>query len=341
MTRLFAPGPRNLITDVAGIAVGQAEDRAVRTGVTVVSAPGRAVAAVDVRGGGPGTRETEALAADCLVDAVDAVVLAGGSVYGLEAASGVAAWLGARGRGFALGASPLVAPIVPAAILFDLANGGDKDWGETPPYRDLGMAAIASAGEEVTLGNAGAGYGAQAGRLKGGIGSVSVVGPGGITVGALVAVNSFGSTVMPGSLRFWAAPFALMDELGPGAPAPDPLAADPYADSKIGAAPGTNTTIGIVATDAELTPAETRRLAIMAQDGYARAIRPVHTPFDGDTVFALATGRRALAPDLARPAALAVLGALAADAMARAVARGVYAADSLGAVESYRARLQR
>lgn len=340
MTRPFAPGPRNTITDVPGILVGHAQDMAVMSGVTVVSAPDRAVAAVDVRGGGPGTRETDALSADCLVDAADAVVLAGGSVYGLEAASGVAAWLGARGRGFELASSPVTAPIVPAAILFDLANGGDKAWGEMPPYRDLGIAAIAAAGEDVALGNAGAGLGACAGSLKGGIGSASVTAPGGVMIGAVVAVNSFGSAVMPGSARLWAAPFELAGELGgqDRLPLPSPLPADPYTDTKIDASPGMNTTIGVIATDAELTPAEARRLAIMAQDGYARAIRPIHTPFDGDIVFALATGKRALAAEVPRASALAVLGALAADTMARAVARGVYGARGAGGVESYRDR---
>lgn len=340
MTRPFAPGARNLITDVPGILVGQSEDMAVLSGVTVVSAPGRAVAAVDVRGGGPGTRETDALSADCLVDAADSVVLSGGSVYGLEAASGVAAWLGARGRGFELRSSPVPAPIVPAAILFDLANGGDKAWGEMPPYRDLGRAAIAAAGETFALGNAGAGLGARAGSLKGGTGSASVIGPGGVCVGALAAVNAFGSAVMPGSARLWAAPLEKNGEFGGQArvPAPEHLPGDPYADTKLGASPGMNTTIGVVATDADLTPAEARRLAIMAQDGYARAIRPIHTPFDGDVVFALATGSHALDPALPRPSAVAMLGALAADAMARAVARGVVEAQSQGGVESYRAR---
>ncbi len=336
----FGPGPKNLITDVPGIKVGQAEDVRAATGVTVVLPDDRAVAAVDVRGGGPGTRETDALAADCLVDALDAVVLSGGSVYGLDAASGVTGWLGAQGRGYKLGNSPLPAPIVPSAILFDLANEGDKTWGETPPYRALGIEAAKNAAADFSLGNAGAGLGAKAGSLKGGIGSASVVAPGGFIVGALVAANPFGSTVMPGSARFWAAPLEQGNELGGQGrhPLPDALNPDPYAESKAGASQGANTTIGVVATDAALTPSECRRLAIMAQDGYARAVRPIHTPFDGDVVFALSTGTKPLPNTDTRPRFVAVLGALAADAMARAVARGVYEAVTLGAAQSYRDR---
>lgn len=328
----FSPGPRNLITDVQGIGVGQSEDMTVRTGVTVVVPDNQAIAAVDVRGGGPGTRETDLLSADCLVDAVDAVVLSGGSVYGLEASSGVAAWLGARGKGFTFKSTDLVAPIVPQAILFDLTNGGDKSWGETPPYRALGMEAVAAAGDDFQLGTAGAGVGARAGALKGGIGSASIVAPGGFTVGAIAASNPFGSTVMPGSSRFWAAPFEQANELGDQSrhPAPDILPPDPYTDSKVSGSPATNTTIGVVATDARLTPAEARRIAIMAQDGYARSVRPIHTPFDGDVVFALATGALDLPDDQPRPMMIAMLGALAADTLARAVARGVYEASALG-----------
>jgi L-aminopeptidase/D-esterase-like protein len=321
------PGARNLITDVPGLKVGQAEDPRARTGVTVILPDDRAVCAVDVRGGAPGTRETDALAPENLVDAVDAVVLSGGSVYGLAAADGVVAWLGARGRGYGLSADPSVppSPVVPAAILFDMANGGDKAWGETPPHRALGRAAIAAAAEAFELGTAGAGYGAMAGALKGGLGSASVVGAEGYTVGALAAVNCFGSVVAPGGRTFWAAPYEIGDEFGGLGPAG--LAASPE-DWGLAKAPGAlrNTTIACVATDAALTPAQAKRLAVMAQDGLARAIRPVHAPFDGDVVFALATGRSPRpAPD---NLALARLGSLAADALARAVARGVHAATA-------------
>jgi L-aminopeptidase/D-esterase-like protein len=317
------PGPRNLITDVAGITVGHAQDIKARTGATVVLPDDRAVAAVDVRGGGPGTRETDALAADTLVEAADAIVLAGGSVYGLAAADAVTAWLGARGRGFHLAPGAPPAPIVPAAILFDLANGGDKRWGLTPPYHALGLAAVKAADLEFALGSVGAGSGAMAGRLKGGVGSASIEAED-FTVGALAAVNSFGSVVRPGGRAFWAAPFEIDNEFGGLDEAPARAAPDEWGHAKREARARESTTLGVVATDADLTPAELRRLAVMAQDGFARAIRPVHTPFDGDVVFTLATARRPLpAP---RPVSLTRLGALAADCLARAVARGVFEA---------------
>ena len=317
------PGPRNLITDVPGLRVGQADDARVRTGVTVILPDERAVCGCDVRGGGPGTRETDALAPENLVDAVDAVVLSGGSVYGLAAADGVVAWLGARGRGYGLASGIPPSPVVPGAILFDMANGGDKAWGEAPPYRELGRRAVVDAGLEISLGTAGAGYGAMAGSLKGGTGSASALSTDGFTVGAIVAVNSWGSVVAPGGRTFWAAPFEIDAEFGGlGASA---LAAAPE-DWGLAKRPldTRNTTIACVATDAVLTPAQARRVAIMAQAGLARAIRPVFAPFDGDVVFALSTGQKGLSAladyDVAR------LGALAADVLCRAVARGVFAA---------------
>ena len=331
------PGARNLITDVAGIRIGNAADAARVTGVTVVIADHPMVAAVDVRGGAPGTRETDALDPVSLVDTVDAVVLSGGSAFGLEAASAAMTWLAAQGRGFPVGAARV--PIVPAAILFDLLNGGDKAWGDAPPYAALARAACTAAATSFALGNAGAGYGAQAGTLKGGLGSVSAVTEDGLAVGALVAVNARGETVMPGERCFWAWPFERNGELG--GQRPPQRALPPESDPLPAKGPGLagSTTIGVVATNAALTRAEARRLAIMAQDGYARAIRPVHTPFDGDTVFVLASGAAALAEP--RPLALARLGAIAADAMARAVARGVFAAETLGAMVSYRDWLAR
>ena len=316
----------NLITDVPGLAVGQATDERARSGVTVILPDDRAVCAADVRGGGPGTRETDALAPDTLVEAVDAVVLSGGSVYGLGAADGVAAWLGARGRGYGLVRTPGVplAPIVPAAILYDLAAGGDKDWGLDPPYRALGVAAARAADRRFELGSVGAGAGAMAGGLKGGVGSASAMTGDGFTVGALVAVNSFGSVVAPGGRAFWSSPFEIGDEFGGLALEKGCAGPEAWGLSKRAPAVGANTTIACVATDAILTPAQARRLAIMAQDGLARAIRPVHAPYDGDVVFALATGRKPLAVD--ETFALARLVAIAADCLARAVARGVYEA---------------
>jgi len=336
---LIRKGPRNHIGDIDGILVGNAGDEAVRTGVTVVLPEARAVAGGDVRGGGPGTRETDLLDPSCLVDAVDAVVLSGGSSWGLDAASGAAAWLGARGRGYRVGSSPLVSPIVPAAILFDLANGGNKQWGEEPPYRALGKAACEAAAVDFALGNAGAGLGATAGKYKGGLGSASAVAESGLAVGALIAANPFGAVVAPGTDRFWAAPFEMDGEFG-GRGMVDAggfAALDPLAGSKADALPGGNTTIGVVATNADLTPADARRIAIMAQDGIARAIRPVHAPVDGDTIFVLATGACPLGHE-ARHVALSALGALAADCVARAIARAVYEAETLGAAISYRDR---
>jgi len=316
---------------VPGLQVGQAEDARARTGVTVVLPDRAAVCACDVRGGGPGTRETDALAPENLVDAIDAVVLSGGSVYGLAAADGVAAWLGAQGRGYGLVTTPGVppSPVVPAAILYDLANGGDKAWGLEPPYRRLGIEAVEAAGPSFRLGTAGGGFGAMAGTLKGGTGSASVVTTDGITVGALVCVNSFGSVVAPGGRAFWAAPFEIDAEFGGLGSAG--LRADPEdwgrakgAPSSAGGPSRQNTTIACVATDVILTPAQARRVAIMAQDGLARAVRPAHAPFDGDVVFALSTGRAPLAEPAQR--AIARIGALAADCLARAIARGVHAA---------------
>ena len=328
------PGPRNLITDVPGVRVGQAEDARARSGVTVILPDDRAIAAVDVRGGGPGTRETDALSPETLVEAVDAIVLAGGSVYGLAAADGVTAWLGAHGRGFGIAAGAPVAPIVPAAILYDLANGGDKAWGESPPYRALGRAAAEGAGADFQLGGFGAGTGAMAGTLKGGIGSASVRTDEGITVGALAAVNSFGSVIVPGTRAFWAAPFEIGAEFG-GIPIGAARAgADDWGLAKRAAQARENTTLAVIATDARLTPAEAKRVAIMGQDGLARAIRPAHAPFDGDVVFVLATGGAALAEP--RPAALTRLGSLAADCLARAIARGVYEATAWPGVTAWR-----
>ena len=200
-------GKRNLITDVAGLAVGQAEDTAARTGVTVLLADAPCAAAVDVRGGAPGTSETETLDPVSLVGAVDAIALSGGSVYGLESAASVAAWLGARGRGFKFRPGTPPAPIVPGAIIFDLANGGDKNWGANPPYRALAIEAVERAGGEFALGNAGAGLGAVAGLYKGGTGSASVVTDDGLTIGALAIVNSVGSPLIPGTDVFWAFAF--------------------------------------------------------------------------------------------------------------------------------------
>jgi L-aminopeptidase/D-esterase-like protein len=285
---MTASGPRNLITDVAGISVGQAEDRAGITGTTVVLAEAPAVAAVDVRGGAPGSRETELLGPGTLVERVDAIVLSGGSAFGLDAAGGVMEFLAAAGRGFAVG--DIRVPIVPAAIVFDLAFPGRRAWKRAPPYRRLGRAAAERAGHAFALGNAGAGLGAKSGTLKGGIGSASLRLSDGGTVGAIVVVNSAGAAVRPDCGRLWAAELAFPGEI-PAQPEIPAAPLDPEDFSACGAwAIGANTTIAVVATDLALDKNHCRRLAVMAQDGLARAIRPAHTPFDGDTVFALSTG---------------------------------------------------
>ncbi len=323
------PGIKNNILDVPGLRVGQAHDPIVRTGVTVIVPDVPAVMAVDVRGGGPGTRETDALDPTCLVDDFHAVVLSGGSAFGLDAAGGVAAVLSDRGIGLPL--SPRPVPVVPSAILYDLNNGGDKNWGLTPPYRALGIAALDALDAPFTDGNVGAGYGAVAGGLKGGIGSASAVLDDGTTVAALIAVNSFGAVVTADGVPF-AQIFEQNGEFGPIRRSAQPVTM--AVDLPKMPILATNTTIGVIATDARLDKAQAQRLAIMAQDGLARAIRPIHTPFDGDSLFALATGYR----PLVEPTALSLtkLGAIAADCVARAVTRAVLAAETIGPLRSYR-----
>lgn len=339
---MYRPGPHNLITDVDGLHVGNAEDELARTGVTVLlPTAGRILAACDVRGGAPGTRETDALDPTALSDEIDGIVLSGGSVYGLDAASGVVAWLGAQGRGIQIPGAPLVAPVIPGAILFDLSNGGNKDWGMNPPYRGLAVTACENAVTTFDLGTAGAGFGARAGELKGGLGSASLIDGDGLQMGALIAVNSFGSALVPGTKHFWAAPFEIEGEFGGLGSAPQPLEnAEPLAATKaalaLRAVEG-NTTIGVVALNVALTRAEARRIAIMAQDGLARAIRPIHAPLDGDVIFVVSTGTHVIEHPF-RPLLLTTLGTLAADCVARAVARGVFSARSLGDAQGYRDR---
>lgn len=314
--------PHNLITDVAGLKVGHAEDEKLASGTTVILFDTPAVASVDVRGGGPGTRETALLDPAQTVEGIDAIVLSGGSAFGLDAASGAQAWLREQGRGFQI--RDIHVPIVPAAIMFDLLNGGDKDWGRFPPYRDLGYAAIKAAGATFGLGSVGAGLGATTATLKGGVGSASAKTKGGVTVGALVIVNAVGTTTVGDSAHFWAAPFEHDREFG-GHGFPPKLSASDLAIRAKGG-PGENTTIALIATDAKLSKAQCHRLAVMAQDGFARAIYPVHTPLDGDVIFSAATGRKALTDP---HYGLAELGMVAANVMARAIARGVYEATAL------------
>jgi len=326
------PGPHNLITDVAGVSVGHAEDAQVRTGVSVILAHEPCIGAVAVAGGGPGTRETDLLAAGTLVDAVDAICLSGGSAFGLAAADGVTAGLKAAGRGFGLMDLPGVpkTPIVPAAILYDLANGGNKDWGADSPYQALGRTAFeqaTSAQSGFKLGKTGAGFGARAGALEGGLGSASLVTNDGMTIGALAAVNCFGATKMPGTDSYWAWPFEIDGEFGGVRPPVDYAAdADDWGAAKINPALGQNTTIACIATDVALTTDEAKRVAQMALSGFSRAIRPVFAPFDGDAVFVLSTAKKPLSEP--KPINLARIGELAAGTLARAIARGVYEANT-------------
>jgi L-aminopeptidase/D-esterase-like protein len=332
---MIKPGPRNLITDVEGLLVGNAEDARMRTGVTVLLCERAMPAVADIRGGAPGTRDVEGLDPVSLVDGVDAITLSGGSTFGNDAPSGVQAWLKSQGRGFEIRPGAPRVPIVPGAILFDLANGGDKNWGELPPYRELGWRAVQNASREFALGNAGAGMGAAAGIYNGGLGSASAATDDGFTVGALAAVNSLGSPIIPGTDVFWAFPFEQNGEFGGRrlrGPLPQ-LDLDLPRDMK-GARPLENTTIAIVATDAEFTRVELKRFAIMAQDGFARALRPVHTPFDGDLVFAVSSAKRPIGT--MRQQEVMRLGAIAADCLARAIARAVYEADTIGELRGYR-----
>jgi D-aminopeptidase len=323
---------RNLITDVAGVRIGNAHDPQLASGVTVVLFDAPATASVDVRGGGPGTRETDLLDPQMTVTRIDAITLSGGSAFGLDAPGGVQAFLRAQGRGYQVGSARV--PIVPGAILFDLLNAGDKDWGRYPPYRELAYAAAETAGTEFALGSVGAGTGATTVNLKGGIGSASAVTEDGFAVGALAAVNAAGSVVIGDGPWFWAAPFEQNGEFG-GRGFPSPLPPEALHPRTKGAL-RVSTALAVVVTDALLSKPQVKRLAVMAQDGLARASYPVHTPLDGDVVFAAATG----AKPLPEPTfAFMRLGAIAANAVARAVARGVYEATALpfaGALPSWR-----
>ena len=327
---MYRPGPKNLITDIAGLKVGHATDEHVHTGVTALLCNSGWPASVDVRGGGPGTRETDVLASENWVGCAHALVLAGGSVFGLAAADGVAALLSVQGIGLQLRPGAPAIPIVPCAVLHDLGNKGNKQWGLSPPYRELGVSAASSAGADFALGSFGAGRGAMAGLRKGGIGSASVDLGGGLVVGALVAVNSMGSAFMPDGKTYWAWAFELDDEFGGVGPPKSPMdLSDPSPEESrllsVGRlTPGANTTLGVVACNADLSTVECKRVAMMAHDGIARAVRPAHTPFDGDTVFAVASGEVALQTNIMRAAQVGRIGSAAADCLSRAVARGVH-----------------
>ena len=311
------PGPTNSLCDIAGLRVGNAQDDTLKSGTTVVVGDAPFTASVAVMGGAPGTRETDLLAPDKSVAAVDALVLSGGSAYGLDACSGVVDGLRSDGRGFRI-ADALI-PLVPGAILFDLLNGGDKDWAQNP-YRALGLAAYRAARADFEIGTVGAGTGALTAMLKGGLGTASLQLPDGSTVAALVAANPVGAVTTPGDRHFYAAPFEMNGEFGGLGPDPASGLGLSRESRKMSAMSArANTTIAIVATDAALTKAECHRVATAAHDGIARACVPAHTPNDGDLVFALTTG--------ARPAADVLLtGHAAALCLSRAIARAVYAA---------------
>jgi L-aminopeptidase/D-esterase-like protein len=315
-------GPLNAITDIAGITVGNAADAKLKSGVTAIVCDPPATCSVHVMGGAPGTRETDLLSPENTVETVNAICLSGGSAFGLDAASGVQARLREEGKGFAVAGH--VIPIVPAAILFDLVNGGDKSWGRYPPYRELGYDATANAAREFAIGSQGAGTGALVAGLKGGLGTASLALESGFTVGAIVAVNALGNPVVGDGPHFWASPFEIGEEFG-GIGVPASVSPDERS-LRIKFRPartGENTTIAVIATDAKLTKAQAKRLAIAAHDGFARALWPAHTPMDGDIVFALATGTSERAPAMDD---WIDLSAAASAVMARAIARAIHAA---------------
>jgi L-aminopeptidase/D-esterase-like protein len=329
---------KNLLTDIAGVQVGHADDAELASGVTVVMFDKPAVAAIDVRGGGPGIRDGALLDPVNVVEQIDAIALAGGSAFGLEAGGGVQAWLAEQGRGFQV--REAVIPIVPGAICFDLLNGGNKQWGRFAPYRELGYAAAAAAAAgHFALGSVGAGLGATVANLKGGLGSASAATPGGVRVAALAVVNAVGTVTVGDGPWFWAAPFEIGGEYG-GRGSPPSFTPDMLAMRLKGGAAATsaeNTTLAVIVTDAILTKPQAKRLAMIAQTGFARAIYPVHAPLDGDVVFAAATGEKPVDPLVG----LTELGMVAANVIARAIARGVHAATGLpfpGALPAWKDR---
>lgn len=316
---------QNLLTDIAGVRVGHADDAKIASGATAIIFDQPAVTAVDIRGGGPGTRESALLDLANTVDQVDAIALSGGSAFGLDTGSGIQAWLAEQGRGFQVGDARI--PIVPGAIMFDMINGGDKNWGRFSPYRELGFAAAAAADTTFRLGSVGAGFGATTVNFKGGVGSASATLANGVKVAALTVVNAMGSVTMGDTPHFWAAAFEENGEFG-GRGSPAEVTPDMLAIRLKGAPdlnPLQNTTLALVVTDAILTKPQAKRLAMMAHTGFARAIYPVHAPLDGDILFASATGEKPIDPLYG----LSDLGAVAANVVARAMARGVYEAAAL------------
>ncbi|MEQ1613561.1 MAG: P1 family peptidase [Hyphomicrobiaceae bacterium] len=311
---------RNLITDISGIRVGNAHDDALMSGVTAILFDGPTIASCVTRGGAPGGRDTGLLEPEMTVPGVHAVVLSGGSAFGLDAAGGVSGLLRQQGIGLAIG--PALVPITVQAIMFDLLNGGDKNWGRMPPYWELGWQAAASARDGTfDLGSVGGGFGATTSNLRGGLGSASARTTSGYHVGAIVLVNAVGSVTVGDGPEFWAAPYEVDGEFGAlGFPATMPAGA--LRLRMKGRLPP-STTIALVTTDAILTKPHAKRIAIMADDGLAKAIRPAHAPMDGDTVFAVSTLSKPLVNEAQD---LTEIGITAADCLTRAIARGVYEA---------------
>ena len=327
----------NLITDVEGVRIGSADDERLASGVTVVLFDEPAVASVAINGGAPALRDAALLEPEMTVERVDGFVLSGGSAFGLDAAGGVMAYLAEIGRGFEHRGARV--PIVPGGSLFDLLNGGDKAWGAKPPYWDMGFKAASTASVGFALGTAGAGFGATTYDLKGGQGSASAVTSSGFRVGALVAVNSVGRATRGQSLHFWAAPYERESEFGGLGFGPKHI--EDHLALRLKSDTPSSTDLAVIVTDAALTTTQLKRVAMMAQDGFALALRPAHAPMDNDVVFAAATARASAAPDLRD---LTEIGMLSAECVARAVARGVYEASPLpfpGAQPTWRQRKAR
>jgi L-aminopeptidase/D-esterase-like protein len=304
------------------LSIGHASDAALRSGVTVIIPDRPAIASLHVVGGSPGTRESDLLDPLQEVERIDGLVLAGGSAFGLDAATGLQAWLREQGRGFPV--AQLRVPIVPAAILFDLNNGGNKDWGRYPPYRELGYAAALAAGTDVATGAVGAGLGATTATTPGGLGIATETLPCGATVMAVMAVNAAGSPLIGTTGHFWAAPFEQHAEFGGhGLPTPYPADATRVQVKAGHSTAGMNTTIGVVITDAVISKLDAKKIAVMAHDGFPRALYPVHSPGDGDLLFVVGTGDKLLNRT---ELSLLTLGTTAANVVARAIAQGVYAA---------------
>jgi D-aminopeptidase len=327
----------NLITDIDGVRVGSADDERLASGVTVVLFDEPAIASIAINGGAPALRDTALLEPEMTIERVDGFVLSGGSAFGLDAAGGAMAYLAEIGRGFEHRGARV--PIVPGASLFDLLNGGDKSWGRKPPYWELGLEAASTAAVRFALGTVGAGFGATTYDLKGGLGSASATTSRGFRVGALAVVNSVGRSTRGESSHFWAAPYERHAEFGGLGFGPQHV--DDALTLRLKSDTPSSTDLMVVVVDAALGATQLKRVAIMAQDGVALALRPAHAPMDNDVVFAAATGRASDAPDLRD---LTEIGMLAAECVARAVARGVYEASPLsvrGAQESWRQRQAR